>query len=199
MGAVNRAKDAAKRYLSPDTQQVLKQAYLRGTGPRRPSRLMPAPQDPEGAARHAVLIAHASGRPADHARARQAWGRWALADRHWRVAARRRSAGQPADPAPTPAVDVVVVAALSAAPRDQSTHITLGLPGSAGCAHILLADAAHLLDNLGDDEQAAVFTAVARGIVAGRAVRSAIAIPADHPVAAAIARSLIPRVAEQAR
>lgn len=186
MGASNRAKDAAKRYLSPDAQQALKSAYSKVTGPRRPSRLRPAPSDPEGAARHAILTAHSTRRPADHLRARKAFGIVVLDDQAW-------TAATPPSPPPAAAgkIDVIVVAALSAAPRDTSdSTLTLGLPGSTGCAHVLLPNAAELLADLGAHEQAAVLTSVAAGIVAGRAVRNAVAIPSDDPVAAAVARSL---------
>jgi hypothetical protein len=193
MGASNRAKDAAKRYLSPDAQQALKSAYSKVTGPRRPSRLRPAPTDPEGAARHAILTAHSTRRPADHLRARKAFGIVVLDDQAWTAA----TPPAPSAATATESIDVIVVAALSAAPREPSAGtLTLGLPGSTGCAHVLLPNAADLLADLGAHEQAAVFTSVAAGIVAGRAVRNAIAIPSDDPVAAAVARSLERRASE---
>jgi hypothetical protein len=189
MGAASRAKDAAKRYLSPEAQATLKSVYGKVTGPRRPSRIRPAPSDPEGAARHAILTAHATRRPGDHARARRAFGVVVLDDGAWTAATVRLH--------PTPStefVDVTVVGALSAAPRERSAdHLALGLPGSIGCDHVLLPHAAELLGELGVHEQAAVLTSVAAGLVAGRRLRNVAAIPANDPVAAAIARSLMQR------
>jgi hypothetical protein len=186
MGASNRAKDAAKRYLSPEAQQTLKSVYGKVTGPRRPSRLRPAPSDPEGAARHAILTAHATRRPADHARARQAFGVVVLSDDAWTSAAPPTTSASSAT-----SVDVIVVAALSAAPRERvAGTLTLGLPGSTGSDHVLLPHAADLLAELGAHEQVAVLTSVAAGLVAGRTVGDAVAVPADDAVAAAVARSL---------
>ena len=85
MSATSKAKNAAKRYLSPASQERLKGVYRRLTGPRRPSRIKPVPTDAQGAARHYVLVAHSAHRAADFRRARLAMGEWILSSPRWRV------------------------------------------------------------------------------------------------------------------
>jgi hypothetical protein len=193
MSLERRAKEFAKGSLSPATQERLKAAYRRWKGPRAPSRLKPAPSDPHGAARHAALTAHASGRTVDHVRARRAAGRWFLADGTWR---------HPGAALPAGTADAPTLTLLGPIPPDDGSSgpaapldlegLVLALPGAPAYdgAEPVLPGAGVLLDTLGDHERVGVLAAAIALHLGARPVSGIRIHPADDPVLAALRRSL---------
>lgn len=203
MAVKARLKDAAKRYLSPDAQDAVKTLLQRASGPRTPTRLKPAPSDPKGAARHAVLIAHASRRAPDFVRARKAMGRLVLDDPTWTPAVHVRLPVQAAEPAVT--VEVVAAPAPGAPTTTATPNTTMepagstlriGLPGAHNTDAGVLPHCGQLLNSLGLDEQVAVLSTAALAFTRGRRVVSVNAVPADDQLAAAVARTLQAACAE---
>jgi hypothetical protein len=190
MSLERRAKEFAKRSLSPATQERLKATYRRWTGPRAPSRLKPAPADPYGAARHAALTAHASGRTVDHVRARRAAGRWFLVGGTWR----QPGVELAREPGDATTLTLVGPAPEETPPPTDLSGLVLVLPGGDGPdgADRVLPHASELLDTLGDHERVAVLAAAVRLRVGSRAISAVRIHPADDPVMAALQRSLTP-------